>query len=86
MSRIMKAAIFDKNNLWHKNAHLLFGFSCFVCDGFIGSDDILIGDLEIDFLSLCVVLSDEAQKRGWVCVDEFKFLCPQCAAKKTNTF
>ena len=75
----MSASEFEDSNPWHKNAHLLFGFQCHECDKVLGYEEVPVGDLDNKFLEYCVAVSNEAQSQGWVCVEEFKFLCANCA-------
>lgn len=74
---------FDENNLWHTHANLLFGFNCNECDHQFSYDDFPIGDLNEHFLEFCVGISAEAQRIGWVCKDDWVFVCPDCARKNT---
>jgi predicted HNH restriction endonuclease len=70
---------FNENDPFHANAHLIFGFVCQFCDAELGEGDVSEGDLGENFLTWCVAISVLAKERGWVCIDDFKFLCPQCA-------
>lgn len=71
---------FDESDPFHVNAHLMFGFSCQTCDAELGPRNIAGADLDEGFLQYCVEISDLAKAQGWVSVETFKYLCPNCAA------
>lgn len=75
----MKSKDYDDNDPFHTNAHLILGFVCVRCDGSLGPNDEPHGDLEEGFLDYCVAISDRAKNLGWICLDDFKFICPKCA-------
>jgi hypothetical protein len=78
----LNATEFDEKNPWHANAHLVFGFQCHRCDKTLGYEQVPVGDFGGKFLEYCVAVSNAAQSQGWVCDDEFKFLCGSCSANK----
>lgn len=76
---IMTAYDFDDDNPWHVNANLIFGFICQHCEESLHFDDVPECDPEDEFEAACVIVSNEAQKRGWKIIEEFSFSCPACS-------
>ncbi len=70
---------FNEHDVWHQNAHLLFGFQCHNCEAMIGYGDVDI-DPNRDFLQFCIEVTEEAKKRKWVCAAPFEFYCQDCAS------
>ena len=79
----MKEYVFDNENLWHVNANLNFGFLCQYCEETLHFDDIPECDQENEFEISCVIISNEAQNRGWRRIEEFSFSCPACSMSKS---
>lgn len=74
----MEAVGFDLNSPWHENAYHFFGFMCNNCKTKITSDEVNVGKMNDGPLEFCVVITSEAQKRGWQHSGEYTFLCPKC--------
>lgn len=75
----MKPSGFNDDDPYHANAHLMFGFNCQLCDAELNIDEVAKDDLDDEFLECCVSISSLAKKSGWVSIEVFKFLCPNCA-------
>ena len=75
---------YNDKDPWHVNAHLVFGFQCQNCEAEISTNDFPNINLDLEFLEYCVNASTLAKARGWVCAEEFSFLCPACAKKITE--
>lgn len=71
---------FNSTDPRHANAHLVFGFQCKDCESEISIDDFQNCDWgkDEDFLEYCVEASNLAISRGWVLIEEFSFLFPNC--------
>lgn len=39
-------------------------------------------DHDTGFLNACVEVSKRAKREGWIAIEEWRFLCPQCAAER----
>ncbi|WP_240222918.1 hypothetical protein [Rheinheimera hassiensis] len=73
---------FDDKNEWHCNADLIFGFVCQYCDSELYFDDVPNCEPDKGFGSACVIISSEAQKRGWKMLEELSFSCPECSKER----
>lgn len=78
----MDSTGYDQSDPWHSTANLLFGFLCYHCSARVdinweGWDT----DYDTGFRNACVEVSERAKREGWVAINEWRFLCPKCAAK-----
>lgn len=70
---------FQFDNVWHVTPHMLYGFRCHGCDTTLGFGQVPVGDRGEGLKKYCVAVAHEAQTRGWIYMDDFRFRCPQCA-------
>lgn len=70
--------MFDPDNPWHRYLHLCFVLHCESCLAEFGIHNASSSELDGDFVSLCVILADRAQERGWRAAGEWSFRCPVC--------
>jgi hypothetical protein len=76
--------LFDETNEWHIQANHLLYFICRTssCHAQVTIKDLPKDQQDMDWLGLCVALSDVAQSRGWTFVSRLEFLCPRCSAAR----
>ena len=84
---IRYTAMFDPNydelDPWHSNANLIFGFGCYHCSAWIDMKwEWPDTDYDLGFTKACVEVSERAKKEGWIAIEEWRFLCRECAAKR----
>ena len=75
-------ATFDQNNRWHVQAALFVMFLCETssCRGYLSTNDLPEKQRSGD--DLYIDLAQLAQARGWTCIGDLQFLCPQCSATR----
>ncbi|HYE20192.1 MAG TPA: hypothetical protein VEA69_17220 [Tepidisphaeraceae bacterium] len=77
----MESTGYDEHDPWHSHANLIFGFGCGQCFACIDMDwEWSDADYDTGFCKACVEVSERARRDDWVAIEEWRFLCPTCAA------